>query len=71
MGLRNRLRRLERSGRLPCSECGHYDDDEQQKVKLTLGSESDSEEDTSEEEGPKYCPRCGRLCGGRIKLTWD
>ena len=68
VGLRKKLRRLERSGRLPCSECGQYDD-EPIKIKVTWDDRADSDPDIP--EGPQYCSRCGRLCGGRIKLTWD
>jgi len=65
MSLRKRLRKLERSGVLPCSECGQLADD---KIVIRL---HDADEGTDEPEGIQYCPRCGQITRAVIKLTWD
>jgi hypothetical protein len=63
--LRKRLRKLERSGVLPCSECGLTDDAEVKYNVLT------HEEGKDKPEVTEYCPRCGRMTYCHVKLTWD
>ena len=66
MSLRKRLKKLERSGVLPCSECGQLAGDDKVVIRLR-----DADEGADEPEGIEYCPRCGRITRAVIKLTWD
>jgi hypothetical protein len=65
MSLRKRLQRLERSGVVPCSECGQLAGDNETKIRLRTADEG-----ADEPEGIHYCPRCGRMTRALIKLKW-
>jgi hypothetical protein len=65
--LRKRLRRLEQSGRIPCSECGNYLTGEEE-WKVTW---SHHDPDDTRESGMEVCDRCGRITHAYVKLTWD
>ena len=66
MSLEDQIRKLKKSGKLPCRTCG-IQPDEKPEWKIHWGETGEPPREAYSE----YCPDCGRLTSARIQLTWD